>query len=180
MLGLEIKKLTLADLQPNMLEHFDRYQEVQHCLRRENDEWILKENPFIEQWDDELKKSIVTMDFTECLKSGGILWGVFNSENQLIAFASIYSNFFGSENQYLELKQLYISFGYRSAGLGKALFSLCSQKAKQLGAKKLYISAHSAQESQLFYERLGCVDAVEVNEEIAKNEPYDRQMEYVL
>lgn len=55
-----------------------------------------------------------------------------------------------------------------------------AQKAKRLGAKKLYISTCSSEESQFFYESIGCVDAGEVNEEIAAHEPYERQMEYVL
>ena len=49
-----------------------------------------------------------------------------------------------------------------------------------LGAKKLYISAHSSKESQEAYRRLGCIEAQEVNMEIAQNEPFDIQMEYQL
>ena len=178
--GLEIKEMTLNALHPKLLQHFNRYQKVQRCFRFENGKWVLKDTPFIEQWDEELKEEIVAMDFTNCLKSGGILWGAFNHKNELIAFANIGSHFFGSEHQYLQLMQLHVSYEYRGMGLGKELFQLCVQKAKQLGAKKLYISAHAAEESQHFYESLDCVDAVEVNAEIAAYEPYDRQMEFVI
>jgi len=179
-MGLEVKELTLDDLQLNLLQHFNRYQKVGRCWRLEGDKWVLKDIPFVEKWDTKLKEEIVTDDFVNCLKSGGFLWGVFNSDNQLIAFANISSNLFGCDNQYVQLIQLHVSYEYRGAGVGKNLFQLCSQKAKQLGAKKLYISAHSSEESHRFYESLGCVDAMEIDEKIAASEPYDRQMEFVI
>ena len=49
-----------------------------------------------------------------------------------------------------------------------------------MGAKKLYILAHSLKESQNAYRKLGCIDANEINREIAENEPFDIQMEYQL
>ena len=44
-------------------------------------------------------------------------------------------------------------------------------------AKKLYISAHSAVESQAFYKAMGCVEAEEYNAEHVEKEPYDCQLE---
>ena len=45
---------------------------------------------------------------------------------------------------------------------------------------KLYISAHSAVESQAFYKALGCVEAQVYNKEHVEKEPYDCQMECIL
>ena len=175
-----IRELTLNDLFPSLLQHFNRYQEVNRCVRMENDKWVLKDIPFIEQWDEAIKKEIIDIDFTNCINSGGVVWGVFNERNEVIGFACLLSNFFGSENQYLQLMQIHTSYEYRSRGIGKDLFKLCTDKARELGAKKLYISTHSAEESQNFYENIGCVDAQEVNKKLAELEPYDRQMEFVL
>jgi hypothetical protein len=47
---------------------------------------------------------------------------------------------------------------------GKQLFKWCIQKAKDLGAAKIYISANFSEETQA----------------LEAAEPYDRQMEYVL
>ena len=174
------RELTLADLHLNLLQRFNRYQEVQRCWRMENGNWMLKDISFIEQWDKDLKKEIVTDDFTNCLKSGGFVWGVFDNDNDLIAFVSLLSDFFGCENQYLQLMQIHVSYEYRCKGIGKVLFKLCAEKAKQLGAKKLYISTHSSEESQHFYKNIGCVDAQEVNKKLAEHEPHDRQMEFAL
>jgi len=175
-----IRELTINDLHPNMLLHFDRYQEVRRCLRKDGNKLVLKDIPFIEQWDDETKQEIVVVDFTNCLSTGGVVWGVFNERGELIAFASLLAEFFGSEKQYLQLMQLHTSYGYRSMGIGKELFKLSVEKAKLLGAKKLYISTHSAEESQRFYEAMGCVDAQEISKKLAEFEPNDRQMEFVL
>ena len=52
--------------------------------------------------------------------------------------------------------------------------------AKAQGGKKLYISSHSAVETQRFYQAMGCVDAKELLEEHVAREPLDRQLELVL
>jgi len=175
-----IRELTHDDLFTDLLQHFNRYQEVRHCWRNENDKWVLKNIQFTEQWDETLKKEIVAIDFTNCLNSGGVVWGVFNKSNELIAFASLLSNFFGSECQYLQLMQIHTSFEHRNKGIGKDLFKVIVEKARCLGAMKLYISTHSSEESQMFYKSIGCVDAQEINKKLAAYEPYDRQMEFVL
>ena len=51
---------------------------------------------------------------------------------------------------------------------------------REKGAKKLYISAHSAVESQAFYQRMGCVKALEYNRCHVDADPFDCQLECVL
>ena len=179
MMNLVIRELATDDLFPDLLQHFNRYQEVRRCLRKESGKWVLKDISFIEQWDEALKKEVV-IDFINCLNSGGTVWGVFNENDKVIAFASLSSDFFGSKNQYLQLIQIHISCDYRNKGIGKELFGTIAQKARHLGAKKLYISAHSSEESQHFYENIGCVDAQEISKKLMEHEPFDRQMEFVL
>ena len=41
-----------------------------------------------------------------------------------------------------------------------------TKTAKEIGAKKLYISSHSSKESQIAYRKMGCVEAEEINKEI--------------
>jgi len=117
-----IKELSKNDLHPDLLQNFNRYQDVHKCLRKENNEWVLREVSFIEQWDEDIKKDIISVDFVNCINSGGIVWGVFNERNNLIAFASLLSDFFGSENQYLQLMQIHTSYEYRNKGIGCELF----------------------------------------------------------
>jgi N-acetylglutamate synthase-like GNAT family acetyltransferase len=68
----------------------------------------------------------------------------------------------------------------RDKGIGKVLFQMASNWAREKGAKKLYISANSSVETQGFYRSLGCVEAMEYNQAHVDREPYDCQLEYVL
>ena len=80
----------------------------------------------------------------------------------------------------MQLLLFHVSEPYRRRGIGRKLFELACKTAKEVGAKKLYISAHSSKESQAAYRKLGCIEAAEINQVIAENEPYDVQMEFVL
>lgn len=176
---IEIRELTESDLVPDLLEAFNRYQEVVYVWRTIENKKVLVKNPFTENWDSELKREVVAVDLTNCIKGGGAVFGAFH-ESKLIAFATLLHDFFGSRKQYLQLIQLHTSYEYRHFGLGKQLFKLCADKAKSWGAEKLYISTHSAEESQRFYKAVGCRDAEEIDKKIAEHEPYDCQLEYLL
>ena len=90
------------------------------------------------------------------------------------------SRLFGTSKQYLDLTNIHVSEDQRNCGIGKKLFTAAKIWAKEHGAKKLYISAHSAVESQEFYKSMGCVEAKEYSQEHVEKEPYDCQLECVL
>ncbi len=48
------------------------------------------------------------------------------------------------------------------------------------GGNKLYISSHSAVESQAFYKSMGCTEAKMYNKAHTEKEPFDVQLECVL
>lgn len=178
-MALSFRKIEKGDLKPGLLKSFNRYQEVNKVWRKSDNGFIVIDSPFTENWDEALKDEIISDDFAPCLERGGTVFGTFD-EDVLIAFASLQPDFFGSEKQYVQLMQLHTSFEYRGKGIGKRLFDLCVREAKSWGAKKLYISTHSADETQRFYRGIGCEDAVEINQKLADHEPYDCQLEYVL
>ena len=65
-------------------------------------------------------------------------------------------------------------------GIGTALFSMARDWAREHGAGKLYISAHSAREPMAAYRALGCVEAEEIDPRHAAAEPCDVQLERLL
>ncbi|QSX06511.1 GNAT family N-acetyltransferase [Sedimentibacter sp. zth1] len=176
--SVEIKELNLYEINKTLLDNFNRYQKVERCWRKDNNKWILKDNPFIENWDNEKKQQIISWLY-DCKQQGDIVLAVFY-DNKLIGFSSLGNTLFGQHKEYIELKMLQISYEYRNKGIGKKLFFLSVNKAIEKGAKKLYISAHSSEESQAFYKSIGCIEAQEINTQIAENEPFDCQMEYNL
>lgn len=178
MSNIEYIKLKAEDIELDLFKDFNRYQEVKKCWRKEDNNWVLKDIAFLEQWGLDEYSFLV-----DCLKNtvntGGAVIGVF-IDKKLVGFGSLENQFFGSENQYLQLSSIHISNEQRGRGIGKKLFLKLAEKARGKGAKKLYISAHSSEETQAFYKSFKCIEAREYNEELFNHEPYDCHLEYLL
>lgn len=170
--------LTESRIECSLFFHFNRYQEVKRCWRKGAGGWELKEVPFVEEWNEEQYAFLV-----KCLKNtvntGGYVVGCF-AEGNLAGFASVESSHFGSRNQYVQLSCIHVSHECRGNGIGAKLFHCAKTAGKKLHAEKLYISAHSAEETQAFYHAMGCVEAEEYNRELSEAEPCDCQLECVL
>ena len=175
---INYRELKEHEINEELFENFNRYQEVKKCWRKENGEWVLKDIAFTEQWDLKEYKILISC-LQNTIKTGGVVIGAFNN-NVLVGFASVENQPFGSEKEYLQLSSIHISYESRGIGIGKNLFIIAAKRAKEIGAKKLYISAHSSQETQSFYKTMGCVEAIEYNEKLVAEEPCDCQLEYKI
>ena len=157
---------------------FIRHQVVTKCWRREKGEWVILEDPFIDDWTEADYRTLIS-----CLKNtvstGGVVYGAFIA-GTLKGVASVEPDFMGKEGQYLDLSSIHVSEDARGTGIGRALFLMAKEWARARGAKKLYISAHSAVETQAFYRSMGCVEALEYDRRHVDREPFDCQMECVL
>lgn len=175
---MEYKILQEQEIDCGLFGDFIRHQVVEQCLRRENGAWVVRSDPFIDDWTDDDYRILV-----DCLRNtvhtGGVVYGAF-SDGKLKGFVSVENGFFGGENRYYDLSSIHVSEDMRRQGIGKVLFLAAADWARKQGAKKLYISAHSAIESQAFYRSMGCVEASEYNQEHVEKEPYDCQLEYCL
>lgn len=176
--AISYRELKEIELDEALFAKFNRYQDVKKCWRKENGEWLLKDIAFTEQWDSNEYRELIKY-LQNTIKTGGAIFGAFDKD-VLVGFASLENEFFGSNKEYLQLSSIHISYEYRSYGVGKKLFSLICGQAKELGAQKLYISAHSSQETQAFYKSIGCIEATEYNEKLVAAEPCDCQLEYSL
>lgn len=157
---------------------FIRRQEVERCWRREEGEWVIREAPFIDDWSEEDYQVLVAC-LKNTVRTGGLVYAAF-CDDILKGFASVESELLGSERQYLDLTSLHVSGDMRGRGIGKELFLAACSWAKEQGALKLYISGHSAVETQAFYKAMGCAEAEEYNQEHVKAEPFDCQLECSL
>lgn len=175
---INYKLMDISILQTTNLKKFNRYQETNRVWYKDNEQFRIKADHFIDQWDDD-KKALVLQDLEKCIKMGGIVAGAF-LEEELIGFATVEGELFGSKQEYRELTYIHVSNEFRNGGIGKNLFQLCCKKAKEIGTKKLYIAAHPSEETQHFYRKLGCTFAVEINQTIFDKEPLDIQLEFVL
>lgn len=172
---VEYRQLSEHEICRELFCGFIRHQVVRDCWRRVNGEWCVREDPFIDDWTEKDYEKLV-----DCLKNtvvtGGFVYGAF-SEDLLKGFVSVEEALFGGENRYLDLSSIHVSEDMRGRGIGKALFLAAKEWARVKGAGKLYISAHSAVESQAFYKAMGCVEAAEYNMRHVEEEPYDCQLE---
>ncbi len=169
------RTLQESEIQRELFLHFNRRQVVTDCVRKEQGKWVVKSDPFVDDWSEQDYRTLVS-----CLRhtaaTGGFVSAAF-CDNRLKGFVSVEAEFTGSQKNYLDLSSLHVSEDMRGNGIGKELFLQAKEWAREMGAEKLYISAHSAIESQLFYQAMGCVEAMEYNQRHVEEEPYDCQLE---
>lgn len=151
---------------------------MRECWRQRDGEWKLLPISYEEDWDLSQCRGLAAV-ILKRLEEGGFAYGAFLGD-VLIGFALVRPGTFGSRGQYLDLEEFHVSEPFRGHGAGGALFRLAAEEARSKGARKLYISAHSAKETMAAYKKLGCVLAEEINAELAEKEPCDVQLEYVL
>ena len=175
---IEYRILSCGEIEKELFKGFIRRQVVNDCWRKVNGEWVIKSDPFIDDWGDSDYELLV-----KCLKNtvntDGFVLGAF-CEGALKGFVSVESEIFGGNNEYMDLTSIHVSEDKRGMGIGKTLFVSAWEFASSKGAKKLYISAHSAVESQAFYKKMGCVEAKEYSNAHVEKEPFDCQLECVL
>ena len=169
------RELNIDEITIDLFHAFERRQVVTDCWRKENGKWVIKSDPFIDDW----KKSDYE-ELIQCLKNTivtkGLVYGAFIN-NELKGFVSVEGSLIGSNSQYMDLSCIHVSQDMRGQGIGRELFSAAKRFAREKNAKKLYISAHSAVESQAFYRAMGCKEAEEYNLEHVEKEKYDCQLE---
>lgn len=175
---IQYRTLTENEISLEIFNDFTRHQKVTKCFRKENDEWVIKEVPFIDDWSESDYQLLV-----KCLKNtvatGGFVYAAF-SNGKLKGFVSVEPELFGGENKYLDLSSIHVSEEMRGNGIGAELFGAAKEWAREKGARKLYISSHSAVESQAFYRKMGCVEAKMYDLKHVEAEPCDCQLECIL
>ncbi|MBT2292299.1 GNAT family N-acetyltransferase [Paenibacillus albidus] len=181
MIGSEFTfaSLTPADLQEELLDSFIRTQHVHRVWRMKEGQKTLVTASFTDDWDQQTKLDIVASDWRICLAGGGMVHCALHN-GRIVAFATLLRELFGSRKQYADLLQLHVSSEVRHKGLGRTLFMKCAEQAGIWGARKLYISSHSAEETYSFYRAMGCVPAEELHLYHVRMEPFDLQLEYDL
>lgn len=175
---IQYRDLSADEICRELFQNFIRRQVVTKCWRRKDNEWIITDAPFIDDWTDKDYQDLIS-----CLKNtvltGGFVYAAFYN-GHLKGFVSVEPEMFGGAHKYLDLSSIHISEDMRNQGIGTTLFLAAKEWAKGHGARKLYISAHSAVESQAFYKKMGCVEAAEYNRKHVEAEPYDCQLECLL
>ena len=177
-MSIEYRLIECDEIDVNLFSSFVRKQIVNYCWRKIDGKWMIKSDPFIDDWSEDDYNFLV-----KCLKNtvkyGGRVLGAF-IDGKLKGFASVEGILLGTKKQYADLSCIHVSQDVRRMGIGSRLFENVIIFAKKLGAEKLYISAHSAVETQSCYKAMGRVEAAEYIKEHTQKEPFDCQLEYYL
>lgn len=112
----------------------------------------------------------------DCFDRGGWFYGLFDRDS-LVAMVVLESKFIGSGKDLLQLKELHVSCAYRGRGLGRQLFELARGKAREWGARGMYISATPSEHTIRFYLHLGCALTPHPDPELFALEPEDIHLE---
>ncbi len=113
----------------------------------------------------------------DCFDRSGTFYGAFDGET-LIGATVLESRFIGREKDQLQLKFLHVGRRHRQAGLGSRLFEKAVAKARELGARQLYISSTPSENTVRFYLRRGCRVADDVDAALFEIEPDDVHLEF--
>lgn len=172
------RQLESSQIDRTLFQHFIRRQVVTKCWRKVENEWVIQDDPFVDDWDEQDYQELI-FSLQNTTAQGGVVFGAFEN-GVLKGFAAVESKLFGKNQEYLDLSFINVSQDMRKCGIGKMLFGLAKAWAKTHGGEKLYISGHSAVESQAFYKAMGCVEALEYNLAHVEKEPFDCQLECLL
>lgn len=132
-----------------------------------------------EWWVKEEVEKILIPRVKDILNRGGSVIGAFHQE-RIVGMVALESKLIGSKKDQLKLDILFVSSDYRNAGIGKELMNLAMDKARNMGAKKLYVSATPSKNTVEFYLNLGCKLASEIDMELFELEPEDIHLELEL
>ena len=175
---MQYKRLCAEEICLDRFCGFIRRQIVTKCWRKIEGNWVIREEPFVDDWSEADYQTLVCcLKHTAC--TGGFVYAAL-AEGMIKGFVSVEPGLFGGEHKYLDLSSIHVSEDMRHQGIGKQLFCAAKEWAKAQGDGILYISAHSAVESQAFYKAMGCREAQEYCQKHVEEEPYDCQLECVL
>jgi predicted N-acetyltransferase YhbS len=167
--------VTIRELARNEIEDIwliDRREVIENVYHLEHDRLVLKPEHYdMQDWHPG-EAELYTPLLQESFDRGGWFCGAFDKA-RLVGVANLDNKFIGRDKDQLQLKFLHVSRGYRKLGLGRQLFDLARDKARQRGAKRMYISATPSENTVNFYLRWGAVVTNEPDPQLFALEPED-------
>jgi N-acetylglutamate synthase-like GNAT family acetyltransferase len=163
----------------NDIRNIDRSEVINQFYYYKKGELVLKNQYYnITGWHpNNIERNITNL--YELYDRDGSFFGLFQEE-RIVGVVALECKFIGSNNDQLQVVFLHIGKNYRKKGYGEVLMNKAKERAKELGAKKLYISATPSKNTVDFYIHLGCKLTSELNPELYKLEPDDIHLEMIL
>ena len=169
---MEIRLIDADSFPADSLLRFNRHQTVGNVYRQVDGQLVLTYNPFEEDWSPERIREktaeILGGRYTVfCAYDGELVAGLLMLVPELDKGRMIVSS-------------LHVSEEYRRKGVGRALIEAAKTEARAHGARALYLSACSAEETIEFYRAMGFGVSPDPIKAYADDEPFDIQMQCPL
>ena len=172
---MKIRKLSREEIQD--VWSIDRSEIVENVYYHQNGQLILKPEQYdMKGWPPGEPDQYGPL-LLDCYDHGGTFYGAFDGD-KLVGAAILEGRFIGHEADQLQLKFLHVSKSHRRTGLGRMLFQKAVSRARELGARRLYISSTPSENTVQFYLRLGCRVTEDINKDLLELEPDDIHLEY--
>jgi predicted N-acetyltransferase YhbS len=175
--GVKVRALDRQEIHD--LWSIDRAEVIDRVYYRGDDGLVLKtEHHDMKGWPpgEPERYGPILLD---CYDRGGALYGAFDGAT-LVGATVLESRFIGREKDQLQLKFLHVSRGHRQAGLGCTLFARAVAQARELGARRLYISSTPSENTLRFYLRRGCRVTDDIDAALFELEPEDIHLEFEI
>ncbi len=172
-----LRQIALENITADLLLHFRHRQVITRKWGYANGRWELAEASEVREWSRE-KRIWITEYLKRQMERGGAVAGAFRGD-RLIGFGSLDGVLRGSKAKYANLTMLFVDDGWQGKGIGRALFQAMADRARAIGADKVFISSIPSLETVSFYFRMGCADAGEIPAGFVDSEN-DRCLEYPL
>ncbi len=169
---VNIELLTEKNFNEESLDLYVRRQEVNKVYRKQNGKYVLMEQPYIEDWNLERKRQIARN-----ISSQKYITYIALRDKKIVGFIGLLKQLVGER---MILDMMHVSAECRGCGLGRELFELGKVEAAKAGAKELYISACSSEETIAFYRAMGAEITDTPIKEMAEEEPFDLQMTCIV
>lgn len=174
---MESRQLTRDEI--DLIWTIDRSEVHSHVYRVVDGRLLLVPAYFeVPGWDPEPIESD-TIELRNCFDRGGIFHGAFDRD-ALLGVSIIDTKLIESAPDHRQLLYLYVSRPVRGQGVGRALFALAAETARELGAKALYISATPTESTINFYLHRGASLLPDPDPALFAAEPDDVHLTYPL
>lgn len=143
LLVVNIELLTENNFAESSLDAYERRQEVKKVYRKQNGEYVLVEQPFVEDWNLERKRQVARN-----INSKNYVTYIALKDNRVVGFIGLVKQLVG-ERMILDMMQ--VSAECRGMGIGRRLFNggddyrlFClGSKLKSMEQEKLYFPTFS-------------------------------------
>lgn len=169
---MQIVKISENDFREINLDDFNRQQQVTRSYVRKDREYVPEEHPYVMDWSLDKKREIARE-----LVDGAYISYLALEDDRIVGFLSLVRQLV-SDRMILDLIQVDKSF--RGQGIGRMLWEKAVEEAQRNGARELYISACSSEETISFYRAMGAEVTDNPIAAMADAEPCDLQMVYTI